>query len=238
MLNKVNRHLDFPWVLDITTRREMKRTFLVTSGSFWGDTLKWCTLSSKHLRVNKKRSLPRLWKLKHKKTHSPQQKLDLHKWPRNGAAFLKVGLPNSERLWGTCSPVFWHSQPHPTFTWQRQGLYLAFFVLQAFFFRWKIFNQGLAETELPFIWCRDLLKGLIQEAEPRWKMAPTVSDTRIKPRLEGRPSRSGNQKTWSSAERQKETISSLTFSQTDPQSDFSGGWESSLRNYNGLENEH
>jgi len=39
----------------------MKLTFAVASGSFLGDTLKWCMLSSKHLRVKKQLSLARSW---------------------------------------------------------------------------------------------------------------------------------------------------------------------------------
>lgn len=46
----------------MTTWGETKLTFLVPSGSFLGDTLKWCTLSSKHLRVKKQLSLALIWK--------------------------------------------------------------------------------------------------------------------------------------------------------------------------------
>lgn len=40
---------------------------------------------------------------------------------------------------------------------------------------------------------------MIQGAEARWKMAPTVLSTRTQPRLGGRPSRSASRKIWSSA---------------------------------------
>ena len=36
-------------------------TFLVASGSFLGETLKWCKLSSKHLRVKKQVSFALIW---------------------------------------------------------------------------------------------------------------------------------------------------------------------------------
>lgn len=64
---------------------------------------------------------------------------------------------------------------------------------------------------LPFICRWDLFKCLIQGAQPRWKMAPTVLSTRITLRLEGRPSRSASQKIWSSAGWRKQKNQSPDF---------------------------
>lgn len=136
-------------------QRRNEHTFLAASGSFWGDTLKWCMLPSKHFRVKKQLSLARLWKREHQK-HSLVQRLYSHKcntFVKKGF-LVNVGLPNSEHVWGTYSLAFSHWQLHLTFIWERKRLdFPEVFSLAGwnlFSTNKKDFNQGI-EDPVPLL---------------------------------------------------------------------------------------